>query len=609
MISETIQLVNLINDVSFAEKISNIIAPISKDGIELYNFNSLPDLKQHFSKMDVEERDNVAVFYFNFSDDNNHLLLQELFENYISHARKIMFLHEKEALAAIQFANRSNIDKFIFFPVDEKLLLDSIEHLIEVFLEDQILRRSLNEIRQTYETMKIQFQEIQEANFRLDKKIMELNTLSEIGSYLMATYEEYEIFHETALAILGQKGASSVVVFLRNESENFMTMKFHKGIVLSEEQKSLKFPINESIFKHLSVENRSCFISEISIPDKLIQIREFISIFSFEILIPLISKEEIKGFILLGKKITDENYSKDDFEFFSVLANQLIFAIENAHLYEKLEAKIVELEKANKELRQLDRMKSEFITIASHELRTPLTAVRGYIELLLAGKFDDLSQTQFKALEVINKNIDRLIQISDDVVQLSKIDADRLSINLIPATIDKITKDIVEDSTPFAHLRQISLKMDVAKDCPVVLVDPLLIQQAISELIKNAIRFTQDGGNILVKIKPISANTIPSKFLPEHHFGKFLWLSVKDDGIGIPPEEYKHIFERFYEIQHSSYHHSGTYGFKSGGTGLGLAIVKGVVEKHGGSIWVTSGIERGNRGSIFSIILPIPNFT
>jgi len=581
-----------------------------RDGVSHLSFSTPGDARQFLSTLDDDELENIAVFIFTYVPQADmESELEYISNHYIPFSRKVALLNSDHANKILLFNNLIALEKFLFFPVDEQILMNYTENLIEQYLENKILRRSLSDIRETYETMKTQFHTIQESNLRLDKKIMELSTLSEIGSDLMSTYDPDEIYRETVLTLMGQKGASSVMLFHRDEDDNFLEVKFSRGIPKELNVNELKFHVDSPLINCLFKFPRAQFIDSIDFPPMCAREMEQLNSFGTQIVIPLINKSQRKGFILLGNRITNLSYSDDDFEFFSILANQMIFALENAQLYEKLEAKIEELEKANKELRFLDKMKSEFITIASHELRTPLTAVRGYAELLISGKFDSLSENQFKAISVMNKNVDRLIQISDDVVQLSKIDANRISINLIPTAVEKIVQTMVEESKLLAQSRNLSLHVEIAKECPVVLVDPKLIHQALSELIKNAIRFTPDGGNIWVVVRQITADDIQADFLPEHHFGSFLQVSVSDDGIGIPTDEHSHIFERFYEVQHSNFHHSGSFGFKSGGTGLGLSIVKGIVEKHGGKIWVESGDKYRSRGSNFTFIIPTPSFS
>ncbi|MFC1852463.1 ATP-binding protein [candidate division CSSED10-310 bacterium] len=607
---ETIEIITIIDDPELHQEIKSILTRFISDGFTLVSFSSVQKAEQSMQSLMEEDLENFGILIFNYYPDR---VLETKFENiynqFLPYCKKIALLEKSYSNDILNFTDTITLDKFHFHPLDQQKLVSQIEQLIEKYLEQRILRRSLNDIRETYERMKVQLQTIKEANLKLDKKIMELSTLSEIGRNLMSTYNPEEIYRETVLTLMGQKGASTGILLLFNDEEEVFEVEFHRGYSSDNKNLDLAIKIDSPLMNSIFSSPKAQFIDTMDFPDHHLPELENILNLDVQIVIPLFSKGERKGIILLGSSIMGREYVEDDFEFFSVLANQTVFAIENAQLYAKLQSKIIELERANKELRQLDKMKSEFITIASHELRTPLTAIRGYAELLLSGKFDILSKTQHKAIEVMNKNIDRLIHISDDVVQLSKIDANRISLTLVPTAIEKIVRDTGDDLRPFAQSRNQSLHIEVEDNCPVILVDPELIHQAIAEIIKNAIRFTPDGGKIWVKASQVLAEDIEPEHLPSYHLGSFVQISVKDDGIGVPPNEYQHIFERFYEVQHSDFHHSGTFGFKSGGTGLGLAIVKGIIEKHGGKIWVKSDFENDSQGSEFTFIIPTPAFT
>lgn len=591
-------------------KLKITMQSLVRDGIRLQHFSNCDLLFKELPTWTTEEREAIAVVIFTYRSrpEVNEKLIK-LFRKYIPFSTKIACLRKEDAFDILQVSNEIFIEKFIFYPIDSDAIKHYVETIFEKFLEHNILRRSLQEIRETYETMKEQLKTIKEANTKLDKKIMELSTLSEISSNFMSSYEEEKILRETVLTLMGQKGASFVILFLHNEEKNIFEPRYHRGVPDEFEIIKNTYPLQSSLIDSFFIDLKAVFLEDIPISQKCRTELEQLGEFDTQIVIPLLSKNQRKGFILLGTRITGMKYRDEDFEFFTVLSNQLVFALENAHLYEKLQLKISELEDANKELRKLDKMKSEFITIASHELRTPLTAVKGYAELLLSGKFGVVAPKQSKAIEIMNKNVDRLIRISDDVVQLSKIDADRISVNLIPTAIEKFILELVEEIRPFLQSRHQKIHLSIPKDCPVVLVDPNLFNQVISELVKNAIRFTDDNGNIWIEVNQVSIREIAPRLRPFHYFENYVKISVKDDGIGIPEDEYDRIFERFYEIQHSNYHHSGGFTYLSGGTGLGLSIAKGIIEKHGGAIWVTSGLSQGKAGSTFSFILPVPSFS
>ncbi|MBN2381502.1 response regulator [bacterium] len=261
----------------------------------------------------------------------------------------------------------------------------------------------------------------------------------------------------------------------------------------------------------------------------------------------------------------------------------------------KLEKKHKELEEAYEHLKELDQMKSEFITVASHELRTPLVAIQGYNSILIKEKLGPLTERQRKGLLVSESNINRLSNIVRDILDIARIDEHKLSIRCVPSNIYSLLSEVLEELRPLAEERQQVICLIARNDLPQVWIDNTRIAQVLHNLIMNAIRFTPDQGKITLDARL-------DESIPE--FKDMIIVSVSDTGIGISRKHFGQIFERFFEIQSSEYHSSGTTEFKSGGTGLGLSIVKGIVEEHGGKVWIESDLDEGGSGSTFSFTIP-----
>jgi signal transduction histidine kinase/GGDEF domain-containing protein len=247
-----------------------------------------------------------------------------------------------------------------------------------------------------------------------------------------------------------------------------------------------------------------------------------------------------------------------------------------------------QLERANQELRKIDAMKSEFVSVASHELRTPLAAIKNAVQLMLSGKTGEINENQSKFLSMAERNINRLTNILNDLLNLSRIESGKIELKFENLELKGITELTASSLRPQADVKSIQIEVEISKQLPAVYGDPEKIEQILTNLIGNAIKFTPDGGKILITAK---------LFSPEREGGPrhTVAVSVKDTGVGIPSEHLDPIFEKFHQVE-SSLHRSVT------GTGLGLAITKGLVEAHQGKIWVESEV---GKGSTFTFTLPL----
>ena len=253
-----------------------------------------------------------------------------------------------------------------------------------------------------------------------------------------------------------------------------------------------------------------------------------------------------------------------------------------------------ELEEAQIQLRRLDKSKSDFISIAAHELKTPLTLIQGYTAILketLTGNEPKISPEVL--LNGIETGIRRLREIIDDMIDVSLIDNEMLSLSYQPVWIDRLIENIVDEFEEVARSRNLNLRFKRFPGCNEMLLgDPERLLQAYRNVIANGIKFTPDGGTI----------TIEGRTLPG-----FVEIIVKDTGIGIALEDQRVIFEKFGRIGNNALHSTSKTGYKGGGPGLGLPIAKGIIEAHGGTIWVESeGYDEIKcPGSAFHILLPL----
>ncbi len=262
--------------------------------------------------------------------------------------------------------------------------------------------------------------------------------------------------------------------------------------------------------------------------------------------------------------------------------------LEEKQRFLRMKDYIEQLEKANKELKRIDQVKSEFVSIASHELRTPLASIKNAIQLMLKGKTGEINEAQNKFLTMADRNINRLTNILNNLLDLSRIESGRINMKFQNVQLKNLIELTVTSMKPQADEKSINIELDIPQSLPDVYGDPEKIEQILVNLLGNAIKFTPVGGSIQISAKPYYKEGDP-----DH--GRMVSISIKDTGPGIPKEHLDAIFEKFHQVEDSMHR-------TTGGTGLGLAITKGLVEAHYGKIWVESEL---GKGSIFTFTLPI----
>ncbi len=233
---------------------------------------------------------------------------------------------------------------------------------------------------------------------------------------------------------------------------------------------------------------------------------------------------------------------------------------------------------------ELDRLKSEFVATVSHELRTPMTAIRGYVDILLMGAAGSLNEKQSQYLDIVKSNTERLTILVNDLLDISRLEAGRVTLSLQPLDLRQLAQEAVENLIQRSRKEQKKMKIGIEgkPDLPAVLGDRVRVRQILDNLLENAYCYTAENGRIILGISNINGE---------------IQIDVQDDGIGIPPLEQSRVFERFYRGEHP-------FVLAISGTGLGLAIVQFLVEMHKGRIWVESNGVPGE-GSTFSFTLPV----
>jgi PAS domain S-box-containing protein len=271
---------------------------------------------------------------------------------------------------------------------------------------------------------------------------------------------------------------------------------------------------------------------------------------------------------------------------------------------------IVNLEKSSADLARLNRMKDSFLGLASHELKTPLTVIMGYSELITTDMADKIDKTVLEMVTNISNAAGRLDNIIKDMVDVSLIDEKRLQLKMEDIQLNRLIEAAVAELRFFFSMRKQEVVVSLDESIPTLRGDALRLMQLLSNILGNAIKFTPDGGRITIAssakylLRGVPALD-PHAAGREHHL--FLEITVSDTGIGIDREDQLRVFDKFYEVGNIQEHSSGKVAFKAKGAGLGLSIAKGIVDMHGGEIWVESTGYNPERlpGSTFHILLPL----
>jgi PAS domain S-box-containing protein len=283
------------------------------------------------------------------------------------------------------------------------------------------------------------------------------------------------------------------------------------------------------------------------------------------IIVPLTARGRTLGALTLATAESGRLYSDDDFRFAQDVAFRAAIAVDNARAYQDAQA--------------ANRLKDEFLATLSHELRTPLNAILGYARLLQSGMI--AADKHAQALRTVERNAASLNQIVEDILDVSRIVAGKIRLNIQPVDLPAVVSNAVETVMPAADAKQIRVQMILDPGAAPISGDPDRLQQIVWNLVSNAVKFTPKQGVVQVRLERVNSH---------------VEIIISDTGIGIAPEFLPHIFERFRQAD------SGTTR-EHAGIGLGLAIVRHLVEAHGGTIHAASGGR--NTGSTFRVRLPV----
>ncbi|MBN1888381.1 MAG: GAF domain-containing protein [Thermoflexales bacterium] len=453
--------------------------------------------------------------------------------------------------------------------------------------------------------------ELQALTERLEKRATQLEASSQVGQLVTAFLSLDGLLPEVVEGIQAKFGYYFVGIFLLGEQDVLTLQAGHRQGSRRQLEMGLAIPLNSprSIVLAACQAGRYYLAADTRTDPQYLAWQDMPGTRS-ELALPLRIGPKILGVLDIQSE-HPAAFETEDIRVLQTLADQVAIAIRNAQLYaevvrfnEQLEhlvqQRTAELDKAYRVLERMDKTKTDFITVAAHELRTPLTLIKGYAQLL-GPMIQDDPQIQ-SLVEGILAGQGRLHEVVNSLLDVTKIGSHALALHKEPTVLAEIVSNLHSAFEATLQERQLTLSTACLETLPVVMADPDMMFKLLNHLLINAIKYTPDGGSITIEASLIPSNAGAG-------LGEHVQLVVSDTGIGIDPEHHELIFEKFYQAESARLHSSGKTKFKGGGPGLGLAIAKGIVDAHGGRIWVESSgrDEVSCPGSAFHVLLPVGN--
>ncbi|WP_454063985.1 ATP-binding protein [Candidatus Nitrospira salsa] len=431
----------------------------------------------------------------------------------------------------------------------------------------------------------------------ITKQVSQLSTLNQTGAAIASTLDVDRLLATVLKLLVENLGFVRMALVFYDSERRIGLVSQVTGVSeeLEDLVKEFEIPIdgNDGISADLLIRGKPVLVKDIETVTNRMYLpalracRE-VGVTSF-IVAPLKSQDRILGYLGADRGIIP--CTQEDLDVLMTIANHVSVAIDNARAYQALgqfnqtlEDRVQErteaLQQANERLREHDRLKSMFVSIASHELRTPMTSMKGLVDNMLDGLTGTLNERQSFYLSRVKRNLERLTRMSNDLLDLSKIDAGVMQLSCAPLSVEELAHEVVEVMQPVARQISLNLVFDVNAPLPTILGDRDKLDQVLTNLINNAMKFSRPGTDVQVG----------GRIRDDH----MVEVCVRDSGCGIPVNEIPHIFERFYRGE--------SVVVEARGSGLGLAISKSLVELHGGKIWVQSEV---GEGSQFFFTVPV----
>ena len=416
-------------------------------------------------------------------------------------------------------------------------------------------------------------QELEARRAELARKVDELEALRQVGEAVGSSLDVDHVLSTIArhaVELTGTDGGSIMEYYDRDRC--FMvraTYKTEPAVI--DRLRSIRIELDETLVGRAAKERRPLAVPDLAAVDLDAHLRIlFESGWRSVLAVPMLREDQIVGALVVRRKRTGY-FTEETVELLETFATQSALALLNARLFRELEKRSAELEVAS-------RHKSEFLASMSHELRTPLNAVLGFSEVLLEQMFGEINERQEEYLRDIHGSGKHLLELLNEILDLSKVEAGQMTLGYTAFELAPVLDHAASMLRERAGLKGIDIAVE-ADDVGVVEADELRLKQVVINLLTNAVKFTGDGGSVVMRATRSSSEVVT--------------ITVTDSGIGVPPEDRERIFESFQQ--------GGRGASREEGTGLGLTLSRRLVELLGGRMWLESEV---GVGSTFGFSFP-----
>ena len=462
-----------------------------------------------------------------------------------------------------------------------KVLSSSIEY--EGTPADLVILHDISERKRSEKELQEYSRKLKVSNELIRRKLNLETSISYVSSVLVAPVD-IDVAIEKCLGNIGTLcGASRVYLFMIKDEVMDNTHEWCSEGIEAQKENLRDLPVSMFLWwidklqkgEIIHVTDVSSMPLEAHNEKEILEMQDISSL----IALPLYVSGTMSGFVGMDNVVNTGSWSEEDINVLGILSNLVGSAIERRQNEKILSAHSLELERANAELKALDRMKSEFLANLSHELKTPLHSIYGYSSLLKEGVLGDLNENQRKSVDAVVRNSERLGSLIDSLLYMGNVLAGTAQYTIDTILLENILDRAIETYSDQARQKSVTVSKNVIMLHPFIDGDVNFLIQLMDKLMDNAVKFTLKGGQVN---------------LSAYEEGNDVHIEVQDTGIGIPEENVKDIFTSFYQVDGSSTR-------KYGGNGLGLYVSKLIVEAHQGRIWLES--EKGI-GTTVHVLLP-----
>jgi signal transduction histidine kinase/ActR/RegA family two-component response regulator len=417
-------------------------------------------------------------------------------------------------------------------------------------------------------------QELQSRRAELARKVDELEALREVGEAVSSSLDVDRVLATIGMHAVELSGTDGGSIMEYDEPERRFVVRsvYRTSPEVVDQLRRVRIDIDATLVGRAAKERRPIAVPDLSAVELDPHLRIlFDAGWRSLVAVPMLREDRIVGSLIVRRKKTGD-FSEETVDLLETFASQSALALLNAQLFRALQERSTELEVAS-------RHKSEFLASMSHELRTPLNAVLGFSEVLLERMFGEINEKQEDYLRDIHASGRHLLELLNEILDLSKVEAGQMELEFTSVHVPVVLEYVASMLRERAAAHSIELRVEVGDRVDEIEVDELRFKQVVLNLVSNAVKFTPDGGSVVIRARKVDSE---------------LHVSVSDTGIGVPPADRERIFESFQQ--------GGRGASREEGTGLGLTLSRRIVELLGGRMWLESEV---GHGSTFGFSVPV----